>query len=156
MAAVLASESAELAAGRSSHVAALARPILRPVRREGQGRLRPPTRGRAANAAHVVAAPDCAPRLAPLSVAALVAIAVVVAAAVYGLGLFAGAMTGGAEVPPTTTVVRVGPGESLSEVAERMAPGSDVAAVVERIRELNSLDGGAVRVGQPLTVPFSR
>jgi predicted Zn-dependent protease len=90
-----------------------------------------------------------------LPVAVLVGVAAVVALAFVGLGSFAGAMTG-ADVPKTTTVVRVAPGESLSELAARMAPGSDVDAVVAKIRELNVLSGSAVTSGQPLTVPFSR
>jgi predicted Zn-dependent protease len=73
-------------------------------------------------------------------------------AAVYGFGLLAGAM--GPSVPDSTTVVRVKPGESLWELAGRVAPESDAAAVVERIRELNAVDG-AVEPGQALTVPFS-
>jgi hypothetical protein len=55
-------------------------------------------------------------------------------------------------VPSETTVVRVKPGESLWELAGRVAPGADASAVVERIRELNGVDGG-VQPGQPLTVP---
>ncbi len=156
MAALLAPESADLSGGRSSHVAAPARPALRPVRPGGRGKLRPPTRRRSAGAAHVVAAPACAPRRIPVPVSALFGLAALVAAVVFALGAFAGSVSGGADVPQTTTVVRVGPGESLSEIAERMAPGSDVSAVVDRIRELNFLGGGAVQAGQPLTVPFSR
>ncbi|WP_436495822.1 LysM peptidoglycan-binding domain-containing protein [Actinokineospora sp. HUAS TT18] len=140
---------------RSVHVAAPPVPALRPARPIGQGRLRPPTRRRRVNAPHVVAAPECTPRPAPLPVIVLLSVATVVALAFLGLGAFAGSMAG-ADVPATTTVVRVEPGESLSELAARMAPDSDVAAVVVKIRELNNLDGSAVRVGQPLTVPFSR
>ncbi|OLR95234.1 hypothetical protein BJP25_07915 [Actinokineospora bangkokensis] len=84
----------------------------------------------------------------------MVGLAGVVAAAVVGLGAFAGSVAG-ADVPRTTTVVRVQPGETLSGLAERMAPGSDTAAVVDRIRELNALPDGSIRSGQPLTVPFS-
>ncbi|MGQ0838693.1 LysM peptidoglycan-binding domain-containing protein [Actinokineospora sp.] len=156
MTALLTSGSAERVAGRSSHVVAPPRPALRPVRRTGRGRLGPPGRPRVAGAPHVVARPDCAPRRAPAPIAVLVGIAAVVALAVYGLGAFAGSVAGGADVPEATTVVRVAPGESLSELAGRMAPGSDIEAVVAKIRELNSLTGSDVAVGQPLTVPFLR
>jgi hypothetical protein len=126
-----------------------------PARRAGQGRLRPPTRRRPIGAPHVVAAPDCGPRRSSMPVALLVAVALTVAALVYGFGAFAGSVAD-STVPETTAVARVGLGESLSDVAVRMAPGSDVAAVVERIIELNGLSETVVYPGQPLTVPTSR
>ena len=132
-----------------------ATPLDRPVRRPGQGRFRPPTRARRVGAPHVVAAPRCA-RRRPVPLSVVLGLAGLAAGAVYGLGLFAGSVAGGADVPATTTVVRVLPGESLSELAGRMAPGSDTDAVVDRIRELNRLSDSSVRSGQPLTVPFSR
>lgn len=55
--------------------------------------------------------------------------------------------------PVTTTVVQVRPGETLQTIAERMAPGSDQAAVVQRIRRLNHLTSSALSAGQPLEVP---
>ncbi|HSK62112.1 MAG TPA: LysM peptidoglycan-binding domain-containing protein, partial [Actinomycetospora sp.] len=61
-----------------------------------------------------------------------------------------------APVPEGTTVAVVGAGESLSEVAARVAPGADAGVVVVRIRELNGLDGAdgsAVAPGRPLVVP---
>ncbi|GLZ38661.1 LysM peptidoglycan-binding domain-containing protein [Actinokineospora sp. NBRC 105648] len=156
MAALLTPGSTERVEGRSSHVVAPVRPGLRPGRRVGQGRLRPPGRRRVAGAPHVVAAPACAPRRVAPPLAVLVGLAAAVAIGIYGLGAFAGSMAGGENVPQTTTVVRVGTGESLSELAERMAPNSDNDAVVARIRQLNGLNGVAVHAGQPLTVPFSR
>jgi hypothetical protein len=60
------------------------------------------------------------------------------------------------DVPADTAVVRVEPGESLLRLAGRVAPHSDAAAVVDRIRELNGLGGSSVRPGQPLTVPVER
>jgi hypothetical protein len=87
----------------------------------------------------------------------------VVAAAVLGvvLGVLLGALValvspvGGvaAPVPADTTVAVVGAGESLSDVAARVAPGADAGAVVLRIRELNGLEGSAVAPGRPLVVP---
>jgi hypothetical protein len=83
----------------------------------------------------------------------VLAVAAAACAAVYGLGLLAGASS--PSLPSSTTVVRVQPGESLWELAGRVAPSSDRSAVVERIRELNGVEG-AVQPGQPLTVPDGR
>jgi hypothetical protein len=114
---------------------------------------RPPTRHRVAGAPRVLARPHCAPRQARLSLVWVLAVATVACAAVVGLGALAGSME--PTVPTTTTVVRVQPGESLWELAGRVAPESDTSAVVDRIRELNGVDG-AVQPGQPLTVPVER
>lgn len=73
--------------------------------------------------------------------------------AVVGLGALADSVA--PMVPSTTKVVRVLPGENLWELAGRVAPNSDPSAVVDRIRELNGVDG-AVQPGQPLTVPYSK
>ncbi|MBC6447608.1 LysM peptidoglycan-binding domain-containing protein [Actinokineospora xionganensis] len=154
-AAVAVPRSAGLAEGRYPQVAAPPRPVPRPARPVGQGRLRPPTRRRRVLAPHVVAVPDRGSRCASPPIAVLVGLAVVVALAIFGLGSFAGSMAG-ADVPTATTVVRVEPGETLSDLAVRMAPDSDVSAVVARIQKLNALDGSMVHPGQPLTVPFSR
>jgi hypothetical protein len=91
----------------------------------------------------------------------------VVAAAVLGvvLGVLLGVLVAlvspvagaaAAPVPAGTAVAVVGAGESLSDVAARVAPGADANAVVLRIRELNGLDGAAgsaVAPGRPLVVP---
>lgn len=81
----------------------------------------------------------------------LLALAVATAAAVIGLAFTASSGTG--SVPESTTVVRVQPGQTLWEIAAESAPGSDIEAVVSRIRELNGLGEVALRPGQPLTVP---
>jgi LysM domain-containing protein len=53
----------------------------------------------------------------------------------------------------TTTVV-VSPGETVWDIARRVAPEADIRATVAEIDELNSLaDAGSIRVGQALTVP---
>lgn len=69
------------------------------------------------------------------------------------VGLSALRAAGVAPVPTPTGVVQVLPGESLSEVAVRVAPESPGAAVVERIRELNDLSTSTLRTGQSLVVP---
>jgi hypothetical protein len=70
-----------------------------------------------------------------------------------GLGTLTNAVT--PSVPDATTVVQVRLGENLWELAGRVAPNADPAAVVDRIRELNGVEG-AVLPGQSLTVPFQR
>lgn len=114
---------------------------------------RPPTRQRVAGAPRVLARATCAPKRPRLSLGWVLVAAAISCAAVFGLGSLAGSVA--PSVPSTTKVVRVLPGESLWELAGRVAPESEASAVVERIEELNSIDGD-VRPGQPLTVPFSR
>ncbi|MGW5054413.1 LysM peptidoglycan-binding domain-containing protein [Actinokineospora sp. NPDC004072] len=125
-----------------------------PTRRAGGG-LRPPTRRRLVGAPHVVAAAECPPRRSSMPVTALVVVAAAVAALVFGFGLYAGSLAD-STVPSTTAVVYVAPGESLSDIAARTAPGSDTAAVVDRIRDLNGLADAGVVPGQPLVVPVAR
>lgn len=128
----------------------VARPAaLRPVRRGPAHR--PPTRRRVVRVGAPRVVASCAPRRPRLSAVWVLAVALAACAAVVGLGALSGAVE--PSVPSETTVVRVKPGESLWELAGRVAPGADASAVVERIRELNGVDG-AVEPGQPLTVPF--
>jgi hypothetical protein len=114
---------------------------------------RPPTRQRVAGAPRVLVRATCAPRLPRLSLVWVLAVASVACVTVVGLGALAGSVE--PAVPSETMVVRVKLGENLWELAGRVAPGSDASAVVERIRELNGVEG-AVQPGQPLTVPVER
>jgi hypothetical protein len=59
-------------------------------------------------------------------------------------------------VPAKTVVVRVGAGETMWDVARRVAPRSDQRAVVARIRQLNRIVGSAVSPDQRLQVPDGR
>jgi hypothetical protein len=111
----------------------------------------PPTRRRVAGAPRVVTRAACPPRRLHLPVSWLLAVAAVVCLAVVGLGMLAGAAA--PSVPERTAVVRVEPGESLWELAGRVAPDSDASAVVDRIRDLNGGLERGVQPGQPLTVP---
>jgi hypothetical protein len=86
--------------------------------------------------------------------ARLVAAAAVTLIVVSGLG-WIGQNTA-PEVPANTAVVQVGAGETLWDIARRVAPRSDPRAVVERIRQLNQITGSAVSPGQWLQVPDSR
>jgi predicted Zn-dependent protease len=82
-------------------------------------------------------------------------LALVSAVAVAGLLVLRAAVTGEA-VPRRTAVVEVRSGETLWDLAGRVAPDSPPAAVVERIRELNGMHGSTLHPGQPLLVPVDR
>ncbi|SPM43429.1 LysM domain-containing protein [Mycobacterium numidiamassiliense] len=58
-----------------------------------------------------------------------------------------------AAVPDRLAVVRVEPGESLQDVAHRVAPDAPTRQVTERIRELNDLNSPALSAGQTLIAP---
>jgi hypothetical protein len=67
------------------------------------------------------------------------------------------ASTGEAAAPagPAATVV-VQPGDTLWSIAARYAPGPDPFTTIERIRQLNGLDGYTVHAGQRLMLPARR
>lgn len=90
------------------------------------------------------------------SVLQLLGVGVLVALTVVCLGLLYLQGSGAGSVPERTSLVYVQVGETLWDVAERSAPDSDTAAVVERIRELNRMADSSVLPGQPLTVPDGR
>ena len=56
-------------------------------------------------------------------------------------------------VPSRLAVVQVQSGESLQQLAQRIAPDAPTGAVVDQIRELNELDSSAVDAGQTLIAP---
>ena len=60
--------------------------------------------------------------------------------------------TSAAPAPELRTTV-VLPGDTLWSVAQELAPGRDPRPVVEQIRRLNDLPGGALRAGQLLVLP---
>ncbi len=56
----------------------------------------------------------------------------------------------------TSQSVVVGPGETLWDIAQRLAPGEDPRDVIAEIVDLNALsDAGEIRVGQKLFVPVA-
>ena len=57
----------------------------------------------------------------------------------------------GPERPPRAVVVV--PGDTLWAIAAKAAPHEDPRVVVDRIAEVNHLDGAALRPGQRLLVP---
>ncbi len=84
-------------------------------------------------------------------------LALVAAGITVWLGLVAqvgGVLGAQPPVPAELAVVQVQAGETLQQIAERLAPGAPVSTVVERIRELNQLDSVAVDVGQTLIAPI--
>jgi predicted Zn-dependent protease len=87
-------------------------------------------------------------------VASLLAAAVLTLVVVAGLGWLGEGEDPG--LPTQTTMVQVGAGETVWDVARRVAPQADQRAVVDRIRELNGLVGSAVVAGQRLEVPDGR
>jgi hypothetical protein len=58
-----------------------------------------------------------------------------------------------AQVPDRLAVVRVEPGESLQDVAARVAPDAPARQVADRIRDLNALNSPALVAGQTLIAP---
>ena len=86
-------------------------------------------------------------------------LALVAAGITVWLGLVAqfGGVVGStpAAVPDRLAVVQVQGGETLHQVAQRVAPDAPVATVVDRIRELNQLESAAVDAGQTLIAPIS-
>ncbi|MDQ3760316.1 MAG: LysM peptidoglycan-binding domain-containing protein [Actinomycetota bacterium] len=94
------------------------------------------------------------PTLWPSRVARLVAVATVTLAVAGGLSWIGQDARPG--VPAETAVTRVGAGETVWDVARRVAPRSDQRAVVERIQQLNGMVGSAVQPGQQLQVPDGR
>lgn len=101
------------------------------------------------------AAVRCLPAVSPHRRVLHVAVAVAVTLAVVGALSWLG-QTADAGVPAETAVVRVGAGETVWDVAQRVAPRSDPRVVVQRIRELNDMTGSAVQPGQQLQVPDGR
>jgi hypothetical protein len=100
-------------------------------------------------------------RRRPVTVATTIGLALAAGLITLWLGLVAqlGELFNGdsadspAQLPSRLAVVRVEPGESLQDVAVRVAPGAPVHQVVDRIRALNALDSSTVASGQTLIAP---
>ncbi|WP_454560711.1 LysM peptidoglycan-binding domain-containing protein [Mycobacterium haemophilum] len=103
-------------------------------------------------------APHCG---CPVSLAKTIGLALLAGVITLWLGLMAhfsqvinGDAAGfAAHVPDRLAVVRVEAGESLQDVAARVAPDAPVRQVSERIRELNALNSPALVAGQTLIAP---
>lgn len=96
-------------------------------------------------------------RRRPITPATTVLLSLVAAGITVWLGLVAqfGGVVGTttAAVPDRLAVVQVQAGESLQQVALRVAPEAPVGQVMDRIRELNQLDSSSVDAGQTLIAP---
>lgn len=94
----------------------------------------------------------------PITPATTVVLALIAAGITVWLGLvaqFGAAAAGSAPaVPDQLGVVRVQSGESLQHLAARVAPDAPTGQVVDRIRELNSLESVALDAGQTLIAPI--
>jgi hypothetical protein len=86
-------------------------------------------------------------------VAQFVLVCLAAALVVGALGLL-GDVVRSARVPAATGVVQVHAGESIWQVARRVAPSADPGAVAARIVELNGLGSPSVRAGQVLVSPI--
>jgi hypothetical protein len=97
-------------------------------------------------------------RRRPITPATTVVLALIAAAITVWLGLVAqsgGVVGRQADIPSRLAVVQVRTGESLQQVAQRVAPDAPVADVVQRIRDLNKLDTATLDAGQTLIAPVS-
>lgn len=97
-------------------------------------------------------------RRRPITPATTVVLALIAAAITVWLGLVAqagGVVGSNTDIPGRLAVVQVQTGESLQQVAQRVAPDAPVADVVDRIRELNKLETVALDAGQTLIAPVA-
>ena len=60
------------------------------------------------------------------------------------------------ERPESTTVIQVGPGETLWDIARSVAVEGHTAEMVDHIKDLNGLTGGSLQAGQDLRVPLAQ
>ncbi|WP_371287064.1 LysM peptidoglycan-binding domain-containing protein [Mycobacterium sp. PS03-16] len=146
--------------GRPAPASRGARPVHREAAPRTVARRRPPVR-RPAGAAvphrgAAVLMSRASHRRRPITPATTILLALVAGAITLWLGLVAqlgGVQGGQAPVPAELAVVQVQTGETLQQVAQRVAPDAPLGAVVERIRELNRLDTAALDAGQTLIAP---
>ena len=134
------------------------RPAPRPV----PARRRPSGRPVATRPAGVVCADGrrhapVSRRPAPIGRGAAIVAGIALAIAVWA-GVIGGAAATDSTAAPIagTSVVHVRGGESLGELAQRVAPDRSTSAVVADIRELNHMSGSALTAGQPLLAPLYR
>ncbi|MFY9921477.1 MAG: LysM peptidoglycan-binding domain-containing protein [Mycobacterium sp.] len=133
-------------------------PVTRRPHRSPQSRRRPggaPMRYRGPG----VVMSRASHRRRPITPAATVGLALLAALITMWLGVVAqfggvvGTSSSSTPVPDTLAVVRVQAGETLQQVAHRVAPDAPVAHVVDRIRELNELESASLDAGQTLIAP---
>ena len=133
------------------------RPGIRPVRARRRPASRRPGGAPGRYQGSGVRVSRTSHRRRPITPVATVLLALVAAGITVWLGLvaqFGGVVGVSAPVPDRLAVVQVQMGESLQQVAGRVAPDAPVGQVVDRIRELNKLDSVAVDAGQTLIAPI--
>lgn len=92
----------------------------------------------------------------PVSTTVSVALAALAALITLWLGALAQASDRAAvsaPLPDRLAVVQVQAGETLQQLAGRIAPDSPAGQVVARIRELNKLESSSIDAGQTLIAP---
>ena len=134
--------------------------VVRPVRPRNAAR-RHPGHHRPAGAAigyrrPAVLMSRASHRPRPVTPLTTVILALVAAGITVWLGLVANLGTTAdapTPVPGRLAVVQVQTGESLQQLAQRVAPDAPVGAMVDQIRDLNEMDSSAVDAGQTLIAP---
>ena len=82
---------------------------------------------------------------------------IALAVLVWVLAIVGNTVEDAAGMPPSSTeVVHVRSGESLTSLAERIAPDLPADGVIAVVRELNDLSTSGLLPGQPLVVPVYR
>lgn len=152
--AVRATQKSQPPRARAQFGAAAPRPVRR-VQRPGPSR---PAQGAVRYRGTGVLMSRASHRSRSITPLTTVLLALVAAGITVWLGLVAqlGGVVGAETPTPTPTelaVVQVKSGETLQQVARRVAPDAPVGQVVEQIRDLNQLDSAAVDAGQTLLAP---
>ena len=88
-------------------------------------------------------------RVAALAFFLLLAFAVLTSVS----ALHAATQAGSDRPTPATRYITVQPGQTLWQIALRVAPSDDPRDTADRIRSLNGIGGAPVQVGQRLIVP---
>lgn len=144
--------------------------VCRPVRRESAHRYRvprersihhpAPTRpagaalGYARAGLRVSRAPHPRAQVSTSVVVALAGLAALITLWLGSLAQFGSGSHPVAAIPDRLAVVQVQAGESLQQLARRVAPDAPAGMVVDRIRDLNKLGSASVDAGQTLIAPL--
>lgn len=93
----------------------------------------------------------------PVSAAVTIALAGMAALITLWLGMVAHLSGGPAaadQAPDQLAVVQVQAGETLQQLAGRVAPDAPAGQIMQRIRDLNKLDSASLDAGQTLIAPI--
>lgn len=107
---------------------------------------------------HAVAVSRAAHSRRPVSASVTAALAGLAALITLWLGTlanFSGERATAVAVPERLAVVQVQAGETLQQIAHRVAPEAPAGQVVDRIRDLNKLESTSVDAGQTLIAPLA-